>query len=615
MPKEFRAVLKSMRSAAKYIWIFVAVLFVGGFLLYQTSGLSGNTATARTPIASVNGRDITVTDWVHATEQHATEASQRLGRPLTLDERKQVEQETFDELVSDILLEQELQRRDIRVTDAEVIEAARTSPPPEFMNAPQLQTDGRFDPAKYLRFLGSPMAKEQGILAGLETMYRTQIPREKLFEQIAAGVYITDGELWSLWRDTHDTAQVTAVRFAPDSATDAGAAPTDAEMHDYYDHHHDELTKKGEASISLLVIPRTITAADTAATLTHLLALRHQIDSGAKFEDVAKRESADSASAVNGGSLEWGKRGRFVQQFETAAWALKPGGISAPVLTPYGYHLIKMEQRQGDSALFRHILLRIVQSDSSAAHANARADSLERLDPQSESPAQFDHAAKMMGITSAVLHLTEGGGAFLSGRQVPSVGAWAFSGGKVGESSDLFESDNGFYLARLDSLTPGGLPSFEAAKPAIRRALAARRAIDRLAVKAQQLATQAAASSLEQAAKADSLLAIKSPSFTRTSFVPDLGQMTEAIGAAFTLPTGVVSAPVKTATAVYVLRVDRRVPADSAAWLKQKDTQRQTVMRTLRRERVEEFLADLRQVAKIVDNRKVIESATRRAAT
>jgi peptidyl-prolyl cis-trans isomerase D len=362
------------------------------------------------------------------------------------------------------------------------------------------------------------------------------------------------------------------------------------------------------------VIPRVITAADTAAVLAHLLALRHEIDNGAKFEDVAKRESADSASAVNGGSLEWGRHGRFVPTFETAAWALKPGAISPPVLTPFGYHIIKMDQRQGDSALFRHILLRILQSDSSAGHTNARADSLERLDPQSESPAQFDHAAKAMGITPVVLHVTEGSGAFFNGRQVPSVATWAFSGSKVGESSDLFESENGYYLARLDSLTPGGLPTFEAAKPEIRRALATKHALDQLADKAQQLATQAAGSSLEQAAQAANLQAVKSPAFTRTGFVPDLGQMTEAIGAAFSLPPGVVSAPVRTPTAIYVLRVDRRVSADSAAWLKQKDTQRETVMRTLRRERVEEFLADLRQVAKIVDNRKVIEAATRRAA-
>jgi len=53
------------------------------------------------------------------------------------------------------------------------------------MNAPQLQTDGRFDPAKYLRFLGSPMAKEQGILAGLESMFTERKSPGKTLEQIA----------------------------------------------------------------------------------------------------------------------------------------------------------------------------------------------------------------------------------------------------------------------------------------------------------------------------------------------------------------------------------------------------------------------------------------------
>ncbi len=272
-------------------------------------------------------------------------------------------------------------------------------------------------------------------------------------------------------------------------------------------------------------------------------------------------------------------------------------------------------QRKGDSALFRHILLRIVQSDSSAAHVNARADSLERLAAQSESPAQFDHAAKVMGLAPVVLHVTEGTAAFLNGRQVPSVSAWAFGGAKVGESSDLFESENGFYLARLDSLTPGGLPPFEAAKPQIERALARQRGVDHLATKAKELAIKAAASSLEQAAKADTLEAIKSPPFTRTSFVPELGQMTEAVGAAFALPIGAVSAPIKTDNAVFVMRVDRRIASDSAAWLKQKDTQRQTVLDTLRRTRFEQFLADLRQVAKVVDNRKLLEAVNRRAAT
>jgi peptidyl-prolyl cis-trans isomerase D len=612
-------VLQSMRSTgAKYlIWIvLVAVPFVFIFLFYQTSGLSSRgPATATSTVASVNGEEISLIDWQRVLSQREQEANQRLGRQLTLDEQKQLEQNVFDELVDNILLDQELARRHIGVTDAEIIEAARTSPPPDLMNAPQLQTDGKFDEQKYLRFLSSPMAKEEGLLTGLEAFYRQQIPREKLSEQIAAGVFVSDEQLWSLWRDTHDSAQISFVRFVPDSAEEAAAVITDADLRSYYDQHHDELTRKGQAVVSIVMLPKVITHADSAATLAHLLALRAQIEKGANFADIAKQQSSDSASAIHGGSLGWGKHGRFVPEFESAAWALKPGQVSGPVLTPFGYHLIKMDSARGDSALFSHILLRIQQSDSSAALLNARADSLERLGAQAETPEQFDHAIKVMGLTPSTVHVTEETPLFWNGHQVPSVGTWAFGGAKVGESSELYEGTDGFYLARLDSLTPGGLPSFAAAEPTLRRLVAVEKAQDALVAPARQLATQAAATSLEQAAKAAKLPVVTTPVFTPTGYVPDVGRMNEVVGAAFGLPVGAISSPIETSSDVFVIHVDRRVPTDSAAWVKQKDTQRQNVLRDLRRQRVDEFLTDLHEVARIVDNRKAIEAATQKAST
>jgi hypothetical protein len=74
-----------MRSAAKYIWLFIVVAFVGGFLLAETSGLLGRTAiTPTTPVAEVNGRDILYTDWQQRVSQ-ATQNQTRSGRSLTQD--------------------------------------------------------------------------------------------------------------------------------------------------------------------------------------------------------------------------------------------------------------------------------------------------------------------------------------------------------------------------------------------------------------------------------------------------------------------------------------------------------------------------------------------------
>jgi parvulin-like peptidyl-prolyl isomerase len=100
--------------------------------------------------------------------------------------------------------------------------------------------------------------------------------------------------------------------------------------------------------------------------------------------------------------------------------------------------------------------------------------------------------------------------------------------------------------------------------------------------------------------------------FARGSMVPGLGQYSQAVGASFALPVGAVSQPVKTTEAAYVLRVDKRVVADSAAWDKQRAAQRELRLNQLRQQRIQMFMTDLRKAAKIEDHRKEINSAMRR---
>jgi parvulin-like peptidyl-prolyl isomerase len=70
--------------------------------------------------------------------------------------------------------------------------------------------------------------------------------------------------------------------------------------------------------------------------------LRKQIAAGAKFEDLAKKESDDVGSGSNGGDLGAFNRGQMVPEFEKAAFELKPGEVSAPIRTQFGYHIIKV---------------------------------------------------------------------------------------------------------------------------------------------------------------------------------------------------------------------------------------------------------------------------------
>src|SRR6476619_394674 len=227
-----------MRASAKYIWIIIVILFVGGFLLAQTSGLLGRApVTSTTAVASVNGEDILATTWYQATQNLEQEAIQRSNQSSSLDERQRLMDQAYDQLVTDALLRQEYRRRGITVTDEEILQAARFSPPPALMQSPDLQTDGQFDPAKYQRFLNSPLAKQQGLLYQLEQYYRTEIPKEKLFDQVITDVYISEEQLWRRFQDLKDSAQVSFVAFDPARISDSAVRVSDDEVRAYYDTH------------------------------------------------------------------------------------------------------------------------------------------------------------------------------------------------------------------------------------------------------------------------------------------------------------------------------------------------------------------------------------------
>lgn len=604
-----------MRGVAKYIWIFIFVAFVGGFLLADMSGLIGQGAvTPTTAVAKVNGQEILYLQWEALTRQLVQQQEQQSGRSITMDERVQVEQQAFDQLVTEALLQQEYKRRGIRVTDEEVIAAARYSPPPQFYQWPELQTDGRFDPEKYQRYLTSPVARQQGLLRQLEDYYRGELPRSKLFAQLATETWISDEALFSVFKDERDSARVAYVAFRPSPAQVVSAEVTDAEARRYYERYKGRWERPGRALVSLVSVNRIPTSADTARVVARLRELRQEIVSGrSTFQDVAKRESADSVSALEGGDLGRGPRGRFVAAFENAAFALRPGQVSEPVRTDFGWHLIQATERKGDTLAVRHILLRVEQSDSTATLSDRSADRLAGLAAGSTDPRKFDQAAEALGLLVTQVPLVEGQTASYAGRSVRGVTGWAFSGARVGEVSDLIDDENGYYLARLDSLVVGGQQPFERVKDDIIQALRERKSVESLVPQAEAFFADAKSTSLEAAARKANVDVDTTRAFTRIGFAEGLGYSNEAIGAAFGLPIGQVGM-VRTIDAIFVMRVLSRTEATKEAFEAQKDSQRQQLMAAAREERLRTWLENLRREATVVDRRREINASLRRMA-
>ena len=603
-----------MRRSAPVVFLIIAVTFIGGFLLVESSGLIGRGAlTPTTAVATVNGEDILATRWFALTQELEQQEAQA-GRTLSLDDRERLADRAFEELVTNVLLRQEYARRGIRVTDDEIRQAALLSPPPDLMSSPELQTDGQFDPAKYQRLLQSPAMAQ--LRVQLESFYRTELPRQKLLEQVAANAYISDHQLWVLWRSRADSAAASFVRYDPDEVPDAQVSVSESELRSYYDRHRSNFERPARANVSVLLIPRVITGADSVATRERVAALRAQIVGGQRtFEEVARTESADSVAAARDGDLGRGPRGRFVDEFESAAYALPVGQVSQPVLSPFGYHLIRVDERRGDTVSVRHVLIRVEQTDSAAVATDRRADSLARIAASSEDGRRLDEASRTLGIPIQRGVVLENEPFTLAGRYIPGVAGWSLGGGvRVGEISELFDWDEGYAIARLDSLVVGGTPRFEQVREQVRTIVVRLKKLDLLVEQARQLSRAAATASLEQAAAAQNRQFQQTGWFTRVAPAGDLGRVNEAVGAAFTLPLGRVSAPVRSLDGVFVMRVDQRAEGDSATFAAEKAELRTEEIQRLQQERIQLFMMNLRDTARLTDRRREIAEAQRAMA-
>ncbi len=170
-------------------------------------------------------------------------------------------------------------------------------------------------------------------------------------------------------------------------------SPTEKEMKQFFDEQKGSLgTRPATISFRQVVITPTPSAAAKAKTQAQADSIVLELRRGADFATAARRFSQDPGSKDQGGSLNWFRRGVMVPEFERVAFALKPGVVSDPVESPFGYHIIQVERVQPGEVQARHILL-VPEIDSAhvdsaravadtvheALVAGAPFDSLQRL--------------------------------------------------------------------------------------------------------------------------------------------------------------------------------------------------------------------------------------------
>ena len=177
------------------------------------------------------------------------------------------------------------------------------------------------------------------------------------------------------------------------------------------------------------------------------------------FESLAQTYSQDPGSKLKGGNLGFIKRGDLVKEFETAVFTLDVGVISEPIETAFGYHLIKVNEKQGDKASVSHILIspKITEEDKNNAYNFAQAIK--------DSVFSFNDFKKLAALYSDDEKTKDQGGGlgWVDPLSYSVIEISLLLKNNISENvcSDPLKSDFGYHLVWISGIKKGGKANIE----------------------------------------------------------------------------------------------------------------------------------------------------------
>jgi peptidyl-prolyl cis-trans isomerase D len=600
--------MRQMRENTKIIMLVTALAFVALMVFEWGMDITGQTA-GLTELGRVNGQSVPYDRYQLTYRNLYDQVQAGQEEPVTSQQNREIEDAAWDEVVNQILIEQELGRRGITVTDEEVRQAALYSPPNEFRSNPAFLTDGEFDLQRYQDFIANDA--DNTLLLQLEAYYRDVLPRGKLLRQVSSGIYFPDAALWDRYRSANERVVVRYLPLNPaQRIDDASVEVSESEVQAYYRENQDEFAIPARATVSFAVLPKIPTPADTAAALQRAQDVRQEIADGADFAEVAMRESSDEGTRESGGDLGVFGRGAMVAPFEEAAFEARVGRITEPVQTTFGFHIIEVTQKWADSVQARHILIPVERTDESEIALLTRADSLEVLGES----LPLTEAAAALGLEVDQADLTTDF-PFITGAGRVSEGVdWALEEASPGDVSPVFETSEAFYALELISSQEAGFLSLADATGAIEQTLRMEKKLEIARNEGYEILGRLRGGEAMDDIAVETDLEIRTTDpFSRNDFVPGLGRQNAAIGAPFGINQGEFSDVVTTPTNAFILQVMDYQAPDSAAWEAQKNIQRRQLVAIEGQNRLGEWLQGLRDAATILDNREAVFRAAEEA--
>ena len=569
-------------SLAAVVIAFV-FLYVPGFVDQTSTGLPADV------LAEVGDHEITVTQFRQLYLQQVQQYRLQFSGEITEEVLRSlgIDRQILQGLINRYVALSEAERLGLTVSDAEVRE--------RIISLPAFQQNGQFiGEQRYQQLLllqNLPLTA-----AEFEDEVRSDIMLERLQAAVTEWITVSDQEVAEEHRRRNEKVKVDLVAFRGDDYRDQ-VEVTDADIHLFYDQESNRYQEPEKRKLRFFLIDESalrdsVTPRDDAiqqyydinigqysapgqVRARHILlriegkkeadvearaaALVAEARDGAHFAELARQHSEDEATSENGGDLGLFGRGQMVPEFEAVAFDLDVDAISDPVKSPFGFHVIKVTEKQEETTQPLEAVRESIADTLKQEGASARSRALaQAIAAEVSTPEDLERAASARGLEVQESAFVAPGEPILGLGLASGVSAQAFRM-ELGEVEGPISTPTGpAFVTVVDRQDPF-VPPLEDVRARVREDVLRRKALTLAQAKAAEAAAMLQkAEDFSAAVEAADLTVGTSGLLTRGSPFPEVGISGAVEVVAFELPVGGVSGVIEAGNAAAVVRVVER---------------------------------------------------------
>ena len=433
-------VMNNLRENTGVI-LWILVFSFGVIWVLQDSQVFDTMNRQPRDIAVVNGAPVRYEDYQQTLEQRREQVRQQMGQQeMTPRMEEMVQNQAYNQVVQQELLQQEMDRLGITVTEQEITDMVYGSNPHPIIRQQFADSTGRVDTQLIRNLAQNPEYKQRWIQ--LENFLERTRRQQKMNSLVQATIHVSDQDIEAYHRrqETQASVRYVAMRYAsiPDDSITVAAS----DLRAYYNDNKEDFKKEKTFSLEYVTLPKVATAADSAAIAEDLEELAPEFREAENDSLFLEQNASDRSFSRDYQTADQMEGPIASAVFENP----EPGRIVGPVYANEAAHLLKILDTQASDSEYvhaRHILLR---SQGEDPQKRARLEAIR--DSIASGAATFAEMARTHSDDGSA---SEGGdlGWFGRGQMVDAFEEAAFAA-EPGALVGPIKSNFGYHLIRVE---------------------------------------------------------------------------------------------------------------------------------------------------------------------